>query len=392
MNICSENDKCLTDLLLILTEVSLTDEQRARAEHICRQGVEWRRFTDLSVRHGVAALVAQNLSDNDLAKFVDGTERQILEGARVRTVARVAFVSETAAAIIEELEKKGIKALYLKGLALEHTVYGSRGLRQMSDIDILVSPVNAASAARVLEEAGFTATPLKSWLYRFILQEIGNHLPEMRKGGVSVDIHFRLFGREAQRLVAIAVENAYRIENGGRSFYIVPPRTAFLALVKHLEKHEVKGEFQLRLYNDIRLLLKAHHGEILDNNTLAEAEEAGIAGNVRRVMLIMRMIFGLEVPESMAATDGSEIIVSSFMQNLLNPAQAPVISPEERYRETLKSLSSCRVKLIYILGDIFPSTGFMKKRYGCSSSLMAVLYYPHRLGKVFWWLKSLRRL
>ena len=44
------------------------------------------------------------------------------------------------------LRKAGIKHILLKGMALEHTLYGSKGLRQMTDCDILIKSEEAAES------------------------------------------------------------------------------------------------------------------------------------------------------------------------------------------------------------------------------------------------------
>ncbi len=101
--------------------------------------------------------------------------------------------------MVDILEKEGIRVVLLKGLALEHTVYGSRGLRQMSDADMLVTPGEALRARDIMSTAGFESMPMKSRLYRHIMLDLGNHLPEMHRGGISVDLHYRLFGRKGKR-------------------------------------------------------------------------------------------------------------------------------------------------------------------------------------------------
>lgn len=72
------------------------------------------------------------------------------------------------------------------------------------------------------------------------------------------------------------------------------------------------------------------------------------------------------------------------MQDLMHPGLVESISQREMFSRNLASLKSFRKKAVFIIGDIFPSVGFMKRRYGCSSAAGAVLRYPHRLGKIAW--------
>lgn len=379
-------------LLMALSRADFSEQERWRAEDLTRAVTDWHAFTELAVRHGVAALAWQNLNDLDLAGFVEEGERAVLESTLLRTIARVTFVSSVAAEIIEALDKAGIKALLLKGMALEHTVYGSRGLRQMSDADLLVSPHDVLKARIVIESLGFVSRPLKSPLYRHIILEISNHLPEMHRGGVSVDLHHRLFGEKAGALTEEAFSEAVTVITGGLTWHILPPRISFLYLVMHLQKHENKGEFQLRLYCDIFLLLVSDREVILTDELIDEARQAGIETEVKVVLYLMKVIWEVEVPDKFTvdAVRGA-ISTGRFMENLENPGFMEPISASETYRRNIAAIRGLKGKLIFIAGDLFPSLTFMKKRYGRDSVWRAMLYYPHRLGKLLVVLKALKK-
>ncbi len=372
-------------LLLMLSRVEFPDEEKEQIREACESFTGWKLFTDLAIRHGVAALVWQNFCDQSLEGYMPDPERAILEGLRFKAIARVTYITGVAAAAVAVIEKEGIRVLLLKGLALEHTVYGSRGLRQMSDADLLVNQKDALRARELLIGAGFTSMPLKSRLYRHIILDLGNHLPELHRGGMSVDLHYRLFGPEGSEMVSRAIDQADEIIAGGNTFHVLPPQTAFLALVSHIYKHRIKGEFQLRLYTDIFLLL-AKHGESIINETLpAAAEQAGIPGEVRVVLAVMDEAWGLTVPRGLMALPGEEQVrAASFMHDLMHPHQVKPESQYEMFRRNLDSLKGFRKKLVFITGDIFPSVEFMRQRYGCRTRLSAMLFYPHRLGKLFW--------
>jgi hypothetical protein len=426
------NDTVIS-LLLLLCRAGFTDDERERAAAEARSMNEWRLFTDLAVRHGVAALVWQSLTDLSLASLVPETERTILEGSRLRSVARVAYITSVAAEVAQTLAKEGIRVVLLKGLALEHQVYGAKGLRQMSDADLLVSPGNALRAREILINAGFVSNSLKSCLYKPIILDIGNHLPELHRGGISVDLHHRLFGREGTEMVARAMERAELTDAGGQSLFVLPPLTAFLGLVSHIGKHEIKGEFQLRLYIDIYLLLRRYGSKILSEDLPAAAAEAGIENETREVLTLMERVWGLTVTaeSGIAAGEGDAVtlakksrgltlsgeagkgakrgdvpiraakswnapanagisreqeerLVEGFLEKVRKPWSVPSLSQREFFLRNLRSFDSRWKRIIFIAGDLFPSLEFMKRRYGCRTALKALLFYPHRLGKLLW--------
>jgi len=187
-----------------------------------------------------------------------------------------------------------------------------------------------------------------------------------------------------------AIRDAVTIPGVG-TFRVLPPMTGFLALVNHIYKHEIKGEFQLRLWTDIYLLLDRYGETILTSQLPSAAEEAGIREETSAVLTVMERVWGVELPEGMAAeSSAAGAIVARFMHRLAHPGSAESLSQREFFMRNLKSLRGPRKKLIFILGDIFPSVGFMKRRYNCRTKVAAFLFYPHRLGKIPWILGLLR--
>jgi len=422
-------------LLLLLSRMDFSSVQKRLVAEELKSFNEWKLLAGLAVRHGVAALIWQNLSDLGHAGEVPATEKTLLEGLRFKSIARVSWITEAAAGVTALLEREGIKVVLLKGLALEHTVYGSKGLRQMSDADLLVAPSDALRARDILVREGFRSMSLKSPLYRHIILDLGNHLPELHRGGISVDLHYRLFGPEGEEMVERAIRDSIIITGGGREpdrnvavtresgagtgavvssradipgtgaiassrtdipgagkLRILPPMTAFLALVSHIYKHEIKGEFQLRLWTDIYLLLDRYGKQILTARLAAAAEEAGIRKETATVLTVMEQVWRVALPEDIASDSpaAKEAAVASFMNRLAHPGSVGSISQREMFMRNLKALKSTRKKFIFILGDIFPSVGFMKRRYNCRSKVAAFLFYPHRLGKIPWILGHLR--
>ena len=375
----------IEDLLIILGRTSFSGEEKKHAEYLCNLIDEWPLFTDLAIKNGIAALIWQNILDLNLSQYISDTECQILEGVRLKTIARVTFITGSVSEIVSRLEANGIKTILLKGQALERSVYGSRGLRQMSDIDLLVSRKDALKARDILiNELGFISQPIKSSLYRYLLLDTGNHLPGLYRGGVSVDLHFRLFGQQEDILSEQALDSACFIKTAEREFNILPPDIAFLSMIFHLGKHESKGEFQLRLYNDLYLLLKNNRQSILDDRLLRNAKSAGVSSETIRVLCLMKYIFKVDIPEEFISGRDLNIDIDTFYKNLANPWKKVPGFPKEQYLNGLRSMPGTFKKLIYIAGDIFTSVSFMKKRYRCQTAIGCIPFYFHRLGKLFW--------
>lgn len=96
-------------------------------------------------------LIGQHLDQSDLSE----RSRRWLDGARRGTWAanmRLWIATEPA---LDRLESAGIEWILLKGAALAWTVYDSAALRPIGDVDVLVRPEAADSAAALLEGEGW---------------------------------------------------------------------------------------------------------------------------------------------------------------------------------------------------------------------------------------------
>jgi hypothetical protein len=223
----------------------------------------------------------------------------------------------------------------LKGMALEHTLYGSKGLRQMTDNDILVKREDALKAWNLLKQNGYLPGLIKSPLHAAIQIDIGKHLPGLIKDDYSIDIHHKLFTKtNSDNSMREAVDSSIEISIDGTTAWILPPELQLMHLISHYKRHLHEGNCQLRLYADIILLDKSCNINMPDS-------------------------FLLKPQQSL----DKKAVKNAFRINLNS------IPPDKRFR--------------FLIGDIFPSLQWMKKRYKCNG-MMAILHYPFRVGKLGW--------
>jgi hypothetical protein len=275
----------------------------------------------------------------------------------------------------------------LKGMALENSVYGTAGLRQMSDVDILIDRNECIIARDLLIVNGYVSLPVKSLFHKLILPYSGKHLPSLIKNGTSVEIHHELFGGRKNNLTRILFETSYETDIRGEKTWFPEPLLFFLYLVKHLWLHEMSNESQLRLYTDLIVLIEKHRDEILIRDLLKLAVEAEMSEILANHLRPLRDIWGVSFPDwlnDFTNNFSSEDSLKKFIFFLGSPKDNPCIEKPDVYRQIIKDIPGLQRKFMYVLGDIFPSITFMKKRYGCGSTLKVLMYYPHRLGKLLW--------
>ena len=326
-------------LLLALCRLDFSVQEKAEVADRLKQVSDWDRFLKLANEHGVIALEAYNLRELGLTDMVPGKIMEVLDNARMKTLMRNTWQTQQWKEVNRILSGAGIKHVLLKGMALEHTVYRSLGLRQMTDTDILVKKSDALKAWHLLQQNGFVSEPLKSPLHRRIIMDLGKHLPSLIKESYQVEIHHRLFReKEKNELLDAAIDNAIIIQIGEATAYTLEKDLHLEYLRQHNDYHLTAAGSQMKLYLDFQLL-KPNEDVVLPPAFISNPRKEGSMGNRRKI-----------------------------------------------FRDVFYSIPASS-RLRFLTGEVFPSLNWMKKRHNCGT-IKALLLYPRRIGKLFWVLKS----
>ena len=167
------------------------------------------------------------------------------------------------------------------------------------------------------------------------------------------------------------------------------PQLFFLYLVKHLEKHEKSGYFQLRLYTDLVILLSVHSDQIFNESLFEYALQANLEIVLAEKLKLLQLYWSISLPEP----------VKSFTEKLNPPPgsvkfkeslRCPNNEQQEEKMESLfsllKNVAGIKNRILLIFGHTFPSPEYIKYRYKIKTKAGAVLYYPVRwltqVGKI----------
>ena len=374
-------------LLLELCRLEFSEEQTKKIRSLTGVVTDWNYLSTLANAHGVAALVWHNLETHRLLTGIPDKVTAFLRGAMMRSLSRNTFNTEAMGEVLWLLNGKNIKTVLLKGFALELSVYGNAGLRQMSDVDVLISREECMLARKILISSGYVSLPVKSFIHELIIADIGKHLPSLIKNGTSVEIHHELFGGRNNMLTGMLYDNSYEIEIKGEKAYVPQPQIFFLYLVRHLWMHEENNESQLRLYTDLVVLIDRHRDEIINSELLTNASLAGMYEILASRLLTLRDMWGINFPDwinDFIDRWSDPASINKFIFFLKSPRDNPPSDRAQFYRHIINDVPGIHRKFLYLIGDIFPSVTFMKNRYKCKSTLKAMIYYPGRIGKVLW--------
>ncbi len=321
----------MKDLLLLLSRYPYDETNREKISELLKTVQDWDSFVRLINSHGIIALAAYNIKG--AGSRVPAKAMEMLENGLMQSVVRNSWLTERWKEMNKILLNNGIRHILLKGMALEHTIYGSAGLRQMTDNDILISSDESMKAWNILKKNGFNPAEPKSRLHGKIMFDIGQHLPALVRDGYAVEIHTEpdfIHDKTAKGILNVSEEflisgtPALKLKNDLHLRF----------LKEHFSRHAGAGECQLRSFADIKMLEPS--------TSFSFPEKFYLKPDQRNDHLYRRT----------------------------------------HYRETVRSVKK-GYRLRFIAGDIFPSLKWMRRRYRCGT-LAAMIRYPQRMGKLVW--------
>ncbi|HOP58458.1 MAG TPA: nucleotidyltransferase family protein [Bacteroidales bacterium] len=378
-------------LLTGLCRTSFNTEQAGMVKKLSQGTVNWDYFCRMASEHGIAALVYHNLEKLSLLNELPDETKNFLRQSLLISLNKNTLNTSSLVNVLKLLNKHKIKTVLLKGIALELTVYENEGIRQMTDIDVLMKREDCLKARSLLLADGFVEMPLKSVFYKYIIGYIGKHLPTLIKDKFRLELHHELFGKENNLLTRLLFDTSQTTEINGAEAFTPDPCIFFLYLVKHLSMHEMNNESQLRLYTDLVVMIEKEGKHILTPELIEYSEKAGMTKTLALHLEPLREFWGISFTECI-----NEIIDKHSVQDSLNrflyflksPKNNPVCDRSRLYRHTFNEVPGFHRKLLFLLGDLFPSVSFMKKRYNCPDILCIIPRYLLRWGKLWYLIKK----
>lgn len=250
----------------------------AESQRVCP--LLWQRLREKGLEHTVPTPVAEELRD----------------ASRRNALSNLCLYAELRQ-LLSALESESIPLILLKGIYLAEAVYGSIGLREMNDIDVLARPGDITRISEILERMGYV--PLQP-AGADITLKAQHHLPRMVKAGrAGFEIHWNLTlpGEKYSIDPEELWERAVPVRIAGAAALSLAPEDLLLHLCLHTSFHH-QFAFGLRPSCDIAEVV-AHFGPALDWDGMAErAFRWGWQRGVYLALLLARELAGAHVPVS----------------------------------------------------------------------------------------------
>jgi hypothetical protein len=374
------------ELLLHCCRVPV-DESRVEHLRSLAEGVDWDRLIELARRHGTVTLLSHALSTT-VPEHVPDT---VLTPLRVRyheVARRNLYQVVELLGILEDLDRDGVAAIPFKGPVLAETAYGNLGLREFTDLDVLVRPRDTERAIEILRGRGYEPWTDPSTTRARIARETQYALPLSRlQDRMTVDLHWafarKFFAADVDEDLVWSNARAGRMQQ--RDVLLLPPPLMPIALAVHGSKHGPFPWPRLKWVADMGALVHA-----LPAAEWTEALDLSRRMGVRRMLLLgvalSQRLLGATPEGELAeavASDPKAIRLASQVESWLLAEPIPTLSFSQRSRFDLSARERWRERFRY---------GFRRLVLPTSQDVDAVplpqglrfLYWPLRWIRLAW--------
>lgn len=356
-------------ILCHLSRVELDDETARRVRGLLAGSGDRQRLQRLALQQGVGGLVYANLRTL-------GVSQVGFEGLRAVYTHNVAQMLKTRwelRRLLPAIAARGVAVAVYKGPALVQRLYRHPGLRGFWDVDLLVSPEQAADLRAVLAERGFAASrELPSWF---------------SNGRLELDVHTDPFGfsRNRTRQWAIRAEpqevwcGAQRSDIAGAPAWRLAPEMEFLVLLSHAVKHSfARIVWLVDLGEYVRQ-------EITEADARRLVEQAGAWGLLSHLAFVaswLKRVLRVPLPHSFAELAGGErtFLERRLAQRLDRGRSTPRVA-ELLFAQNIPGLTR---KAAFLGEALFPK-GSVRREIAGSGALGGPLFWPVRLLRALGW-------
>jgi hypothetical protein len=293
----SPEERCL----LLLAQGRLTSDAEAEARLLTKQELSGRLILTQARRQGVFPLLAKNLAMLDASAIPEEVRTQLEDACRANA-ARNALLVRELTRVLGVLDRAGVPAAPLKGVALANLLYGDITLRVCSDIDVLIPRHAVSAAVAALRVEGYLAEN-ELWASASEKELVLDSDIEtaFRRGDHAaaplVDLHWDIARRwrgDSKALDDLWAE-ASRTTFWGVGAYRLSPEWELLYLAAHAVRHR---------WRVLKWLVDIHDyasSQVVDWDRLAaKADNLGWGRALRLTLGLSRELFGTTIPETLA--------------------------------------------------------------------------------------------
>ena len=373
----------MKDIIILISKLQATEHDLAQLNEQLLRVSNWDEAARFLISRQAGPLFYKKLPQLANTSCMPPDTLAAFRHSWLKTISRSMMLVEMYRQVAAAFEAAGIGWIAMKGVYLSEWLYGELGLRQFSDIDLLVKPEDGLRALDALRGIGFRMT--ESLLPADIQEKMQPvHYPQMIRQGVAVEVHTRLHRHNVEYQIDVDTlwEKADVKTVHGVASRVFCLEHQLLTLVQHLDKHYRKGEYQFTCLYDIVNLLDIHGAKLNEALLL----DTAAAWKLREILFgyaaLLETHFTMNLPQSLRGHQLPRDIAEIFNESIRNTemkssTKLQMLEALGSY-DTIKAYSSPGAKIRYVLRMTFPNRAYLKQYYGFTSNWLLPKYYLKR--------------
>jgi hypothetical protein len=298
LNFSHPNMSTEVNLLLRCTRTEIDSETAEDIDTLLREDIDWLKITRLALRNGVVPLLYKSLISISPKTVPQDVLVQLKEHYLFNLQSNLYLTNELLE-IYKNFSEKEIQIIPYKGPVLTQSIYGNLGLRQFSDLDIIVHKNDIKKAKEVLLSQGYKLTwpeiKLTDKQEASHIQAKYNYQFTREDDGVTVELHWNItpeylsFPQNPewlwQRLVSTTLSNI--------TLSTFSPEDYLIILCVHGSNH---CWLRLRWICDVNELVQ-NTVTLNWEKVAAEARTQGCERMVLSSLLLSSILLGTDLPQ-----------------------------------------------------------------------------------------------
>lgn len=254
------------------------------------EGLDLERLYRLSCLHSVQSAVCMALEESEAFQEADPAMKKRWQDEKNKAIRKNLLLEAESREIMGYMEEQGIWYAPLKG-ALLKDMYPRYGMRQMSDVDILMDPAGARQMKKYMRRRGYRPEGMGH----------GCHDAYHKPPVYGIELHRRLFDRAHNPVWSEYYSNA-----GDRLLWDSPgsfgkhfsDEDFYIYVVTHACKHHEKSGVGLRALTDCHVYCSLKWERMDRTYISGELEKLGIAEYEHMCRDLAKALFSVPDPDA----------------------------------------------------------------------------------------------
>lgn len=368
-------------LLLSSVKIQPTSGDLERMNQLIPQITNWDELAQMAIDRGMAPLLYKKLGLLSSASMIPDPAKQKLQGAYYRTLSRSMVLYDAFRKAAEAITAAGIQVVALKGIYLSEWLYKDIGLRQFSDIDLLVKKEDGEKCLEILKGLGYKSSGTKT---SNTIQNISGfvHYDPLILNGVSIELHINLHGKGKSYHLSVEemMRNSETVMVNKIKINTLCLNDLLIFLCIHLDKHFINGNVQFTGFIDIANLLQIYHNKINWTEFVNKCNVYQCEDVVFKYLILVNKFFNAVLPDKILEKNNSlltEKDIILFFRYL--HGYIGIHYEASSHLKHIHQLVGFKNKSKYILNVVFPTKQFMIQKYQIETPKLYLFYYPYRL-------------